>query len=962
MIRLLLHKQLQAGTGAGAWRRCIYRLRPGSNGIGPVSTIAASTASTTFATFTNTFATRSVSTETSTSTESSPESSTESSTDPVPSDWDRGGKTESNSLTPLYASMKTLIDKNPGCVCLIQVGSFYELYFDQAETYGLKLGLKVATRKTTNYIIPMAGFPVFQLQKFVKMLVQDLQVNVAIIDQYPGDKIIGDKIIHRKVSRIITPGTLVDETFVNYNENNYLLGISFPANCTKQPYDPDLPVGISWIDLSVGDFYVQLTTLHELISDISRINPSEIIISKEFINDDLPNWYPGLQDLNKYFLRYHKVVYNDLKLLFKSNLNSIRKLIETFTVREEAAMNMILSYINVNLPERNPSLDLPVKYWNDKYLQMDSRTRDSLELIERTGGTSGKNLTVGSLMNTIKRTVTPSGTRVLTEWIKSPILDIEELKHRQQFVKFFLDNPHHSIVVKEMLSYLGDYVRSAQRLALGTGDVISNLKSVSQGLRHVNELNLFLLKNIPQDYEELISGFLTEFQVPVEIAHEINDTFLDEVPEIDIDLGDSETKESLSRYKNENGEVKGSFVIRKDYSLELENHHNLLNAVRSREVELFGSLKQGLQSIDEKLVVQIKPIHGRFNDVIYINGKAKLIEQVNEVYKADIREKRKNSILYKPQEWKYLQLEINHQLEKISSLERAIIDNLQRKAVDQIINIRKANKMVDFLDITLSFSILAQEFNLTCPSFVKANQLVIENGRHIVVESSLKNIGSNFVENNTKLTTSENLWIVTGPNMGGKSTFLRQNALITILAQIGCFVPASKCSMGIVDKLFTRIGASDDLFNDLSTFMVEMIEVSNILTNATKRSFAIVDEVGRGTSGKEGLAIAYSTLVSLLKVNKCRTLFATHFGNEINQLLQNENDSKLLQKIKFYKTNIIKHYDPMAKSGTQKLNLVMNHKLEEGISEKSYAIEVAQMAGFPKSSLEIAHNALKKIP
>lgn len=902
-----------------------------------------------------------------------------------PNDWDRGGKTEKNSLTPLYASMKVLIDKNPGCVCLIQVGSFYELYFEQAEIYGLKLGLKVATRKTSNYSIPMAGFPIFQLQKFVKMLVQDLQENVAIIDQYPSDKIVGDKIIHRKVSRIITPGTLVDETFVNYNENNYLLAISFPANCTKQPYDPDLPVGLSWIDLSVGDFYVQLTTLQELISDIARINPSEIIISKEFLNDDLFNWFPGLQDLKKYFLRYHKTVYNDLKLLFKSNLNSVRKIIETFTVREESAMNMILSYINVNLPERNPSLDLPVKYWNEKYLQMDSRTRDALELIERHGGISGKNLTVGSLLNTIKRTLTPSGTRLLTEWIKSPILDVQQLKHRQNFVKFFLDNPNQSIVIKELLSSLGDYVRSGQRLALGTGDIISNLKSISQGLTLVEELREFLQSNIPEDYEELINNFLEEFNVPVELAREINDTFIDEwaaTGEIGFDIEANEGSlddriidsgpSSLNKYRSDSSTSEfGRFVIREDYSPDLATHHGFLKKLRAKETEVFTTIKDELRNIDDRLLIQIKPTHGKFNDVIYINGKNKLIDLVHQIYKADIREKRKNSILYKPNHWKYLQVEINQQLEQIKALERVIINKLRDKTVDQIITIRRVNKLVDFLDITLSFSNLTKEFNLTCPSFSKSSQMIIENGRHIVVESSLKNIGGNFVNNNTKLTSQESLWVITGPNMGGKSTFLRQNALIVILAQIGCFVPATKCTLGIVDKLFTRIGASDDLFNDLSTFMVEMMEVSNILKNATKNSLAIVDEVGRGTSGKEGLAIAYSTLVSLLKVNKCRTLFATHFGNEILQLLQkNQLEFKKgdkqrinVDRIKFFKTRIIKQYDPDDTSKKskqrQKLNLVINHRLEEGISEKSYAIEVAQLAGFPKKSLEFAYNALK---
>lgn len=226
--------------------------------------------------------------------------------------------------------MKKIIDLNQGCVCLIQVGSFYELYFEQALDYGPQLGLKVSTRKTNNYTIPMAGFPTYQLQKFVKILVQDLGENVAIIDQFPTRKI-SETIIHRKISRIVSPGTLVDETFMNYNQNNFLLAISFPANCTKVPADPETAVGLSWIDVSVGEFYVQNTTLGNMISDISRVNPSEIIISKEFQDMNIidGNWYPPLQELRRFFLRYHKTTYNDLKLKFKSGLQTTRKMLES---------------------------------------------------------------------------------------------------------------------------------------------------------------------------------------------------------------------------------------------------------------------------------------------------------------------------------------------------------------------------------------------------------------------------------------------------------------------------------------------------------------------------------------------------------------------------------------------------------------------------------------------------------
>lgn len=853
--------------------------------------------------------------------------------------WDMGGQTAGNSMTPLYSSMKTLIDKNPDAVCLIQVGSFYELYFDHARIYGPQLGLKVAERKTSNYNIPMAGFPVHQLQKFVKLLVQDISVNVAIIDQYPGFQSDNEKIIHRKISRIITPGTLVDETFMNYNENNYLLAISFPPQMHKQPVDIDSVVGLSWIDVSVGDFYVQQTTLGNLISDVSRIGPSEIIMSKDVGLDELVSWYQPLMDLKRYFLRYHKTVYLDLKLSFGVNETQVRQVVETFEVREEAAMNMVLSYINVNLPERNPSLDLPIKYWNERYLKMDSRTRDSLELVER-NGYSGKNLSVGSLMNTIKRTVTPSGTRMLTEWIKSPILNVTEIKNRQDFVKFFNDEPHQGLVVEEMLRKLGDFVRSGQRLALGTGDVVTNLKTLADGIRITFELRNYLFNN--NQGNQLIEVLVEELDVPIELSDIIDETFLDQFHQLTDEL------EQFREFKNH-------FLVKPDHSAELVDLHSQLQILRSEESKIFKRIQKKLEKIDPNLNIQIKPQHGKFNDVIYVSGKAKLIVEVNAAFEKDIKEKRKGLVLLKPKKWHVIQLDLNGIIEGIQIEERMIINSLKSQVISQLTKIRKVSRKCDFLDITLLFLKLSKEFHLVCPEFLDEPNLIIKDGRHIVVESSLRNIGTNFTNNDTDL-ASERCWIITGPNMGGKSTFLRQNAIITIMAQIGSFVPASKCQLGVVDKIFTRIGALDDLFNDLSTFMVEMIEVSNVLANATSNSLAIVDEIGRGTSGREGLAVAYGSLIGLS--TRCRTLFATHFGKELQALLDKETTNELKEdieaaksKIGYYKTGVVGDIDSHS-------DIILDHKLSKGISEKSYAIEIAKVSGFPEKNIRLAKHAL----
>ncbi|CUM64111.1 uncharacterized protein PRCAT00001702001 [Priceomyces carsonii] len=892
---------------------------------------------------------------------------------PLP-DWDRGGRKEKESLTPLYASMKKMIEQNTGCVCLIQVGSFYELYFEQAEDYGPQLGLRVATRKTSNYNIPMAGFPVYQLQKFVKILIQELQVNVAIIDQYPTINKTTDTIIHRKISRIVSPGTLVDESFMNYNQNNYLVSISFPSNFIKAPADPDMSVGLSWIDLSVGDFHVQETTLVDLVSDLSRINPSEVIISKDFQEENLMSgaWYPGLQDLKKYFTRYHKTVYEDLKHRFRSNIQATRKQLENFSVREEAAMNMILSYIKVNLPDSNPSLDIPSQYWKQNCLQMDPRTREALELTERS--TIGHGSLVGSFLSTIRRTVTNSGARLLTQWIKAPILDIEELKRRQSFVTIFKENFLLRISLRTQLSQLGDFVRSVQRLALGTGDQTIHLAAIGDGLTKLENLKIFLINETQtnDDLKNVLEPFLANFDVPTSLAYEINQTINHDYqnstfrnPSDDADEKDPECIVSAAvtgSYRNsaiESYKDRGlrqqddpTFAVKRHYNKLLNKLHESLDELKEAEKEMLSQTQNQLSDIDEKLIVRKKEQLGRHSKVLHISGRQKLILSGYERLKEHVKEKRKGSLLYNPPAWIHCQLQLQDKIDAIKIAEDKIIEKLRIKVLDSITTIRRINKEVDFLDVTSSFAVLAEEANFVCPEIVELEELTIKDGRHIVVESGLRAAGEMFMPNDTYIGTDSKMWVITGPNMGGKSTFLRQNALIVILAQMGSYVPASFARIGVVDKIFTRIGASDDLFSDLSTFMVEMVEASNILQNATSRSLAIVDEIGRGTSGKEGLAIAYATLLSLLEDNRCRTLFATHYGRELDFLLGADNVSK--DAIRFFRTRVLEK-----KSSSEILNLIIDHVLEKGISERSYALEVAQKAGFPSTTLSNANRALK---
>lgn len=881
---------------------------------------------------------------------------------PPPEDWDRGGQTKDVALTPLLLSMRRLMDANKGCVCLIQVGSFYELYFEQATLVAPKLGIKVAVKRTNNHSVPMAGFPVAHLRKFVKMLVHDLQVNVAVIDQYESST---ESIMHRKVSRIVSPGTLVDESFINFSKNNYLVAIYIPPQASQGP-NPDIPVGILWIDISVGEFHVQETTMADLASDLNRISPSEVILLKEWQDqDELLDWISEMANLRKYFVRYHKTTYRDYKVQLKSSLQTTRKKLEDFTVSEEAAMNMVLSYVNVNLPDRPLLLDVPDQYYSSKYLHMDSRTRDALELTERLS--SGLNSAVGSLLNTIKETVTPSGTRLLTQWIKLPILDIEELKTRQRFVQLFHDANPFCMRLRHQLTRLGDPVRSLQKLALKAGPPVSHLLAIGEGLGELQKLKTLLEEFRQENEDEKLLKFIEDFDVPIGIANEILDTLYTDPVLVNarelVEEGDSgllsdllgSSQTAISDYKNEDSTKEGEpifvFNVKRDHDPDLSKLHNELEEIQRKEIEMLQSVRENVATVDPRATVIKKDQVGRYFDVIHISCRQKMSGEIAKHLdeNGEIREKKKTTLIYKPFKWTRLQEQRSSIVHKIEEMEKIIIENLKKAILEQTLQIRKVSKMADFIDITSSFAILARENNLVCPKFVKSNYLNVVQGRHPVVESGLKTNGEMFTPNDTKLGPDGNLWIISGPNMGGKSTFLRQNALIVIMAQIGSFVPASKANIGIVDRIFTRIGASDDIFSDLSTFMVEMIETSNILSNATSKSLAIVDEIGRGTSGREGLAISYAALVSLLQKNKCRTLFATHFGTELKKLLDADEISQA--NVRFYRTKVHKA------DGAE--NISFDHTLEPGISERSYAFEVAKLAGFPDYSLDHAKRALR---
>ncbi|CAH2354825.1 DNA mismatch repair protein Msh1p, mitochondrial [[Candida] railenensis] len=915
--------------------------------------------------------------------------------------WDRGGRTDDNSLTPLQEAIRKIVNENSDCVSLVQVGSFYELYFHQAEEYGPKLGIKVALRTTKNFQVPMAGFPVYQLEKYVKILVHDLGENVAIVDQIDAgngstaEGAISGMPLLRRVSRIVSPGTLIDESFMNFNQNNYLLSISLPPQISGAAggigdskyieLDPELEVGLAWCDVSLGEFNVQQTTLRELMSDITRINPSEIILPKSLQKNPYLKEHSWLKDLNRFFVRFQKEYTETMLSLaethFDMNRKSLVRSLDNLTKKQIAASHMILSYIATNLPESKPVFDFPREHWSNKVLKMDPRTREALELNTRV---VASNSTASTLFSTIRRTMTDSGTRMLRQWINAPILEKNELVRRQDFVESFESNVILRLKLREKLSAMDDFVRSIQRLSLNVGDTPTHLKSIASGLQTAEEIVDLMHVEVQPKYQHLLEDVL-KTKIPSQLAKRILNTFevdeiepetehfqddenLNEENEVVVQLSSKDIKgvvsskydESIEKYRLTKKVKRSSpsssaptipttfqFSVKKTFNKELKDAHDEYSKLLLKERTIFSQIVSKIEATGSKIKIVEKAIHGKHLDVIQLKASESSLSNVISLFDSDqIKEQRQTSLVIKPDEWHTVKEKIERVLFKIFKHEERIIQQLRREALDEIVDVREIGRQIDFLDVTSSFAVLALECNLVRPKFAKENKLDINEGRHIVVEDGLKQSGELFIPNDTNINSSSSrLWVITGPNMGGKSTYLRQNALIVILAQIGSYVPARSCKLGLVDRIFTRIGASDDISRDLSTFMVEMVETSNILENATEKSLAIVDELGRGTSGKEGLSIAYGALVSLLTVNKCRTMFATHYGVELQQLLNEDNMDQ--SKVKYYKTGV--------KGGEGKF--ILDHKLRPGISKRSYALEVAEMAGFPKHALQISSRA-----
>ncbi len=823
----------------------------------------------------------------------------------------------------------------------------------------------------------MAGFPFWQLDRYLKIFVQDLNRHVAISEEIPisaGDKVkTNGPLFSRAVRRIVTPGTLIDEKFLEPYQNNFLLSIHVGDKLQSPGTDgPIDAVGLAWIDLSTGDFFTQTTTQSLIASALSRIGAREIVLPHD-APDDLQAEVQALIGQ-----RHYSVTLHECKSKFES-MSQWNDTLETklsadqeahFSNVEKLAGHQILDYVRFSLQGTELHLQPPRPRNVHHYLSIDRQSLRGLEILETARDGLGK----GSLYHAVRRTVTKSGARLLRDRLTSPSASVIEIKERLDLVSAFIasDELRDSLVQRLKRTY--DVQRIVQKFTLNKGDADdmlclakainetaatynllqaatqggTSLMSSHQPIDHLlnrfalvgpSELGREILRAL--DEEGLNQMHRQEEDEAADVAAQAQAVVQNDAPEEDGMLTRSaRVKARLGEARFSDPDMQEIWIMRRDASDTIQRLHERLDEVKVEKSLLEQRLQQDFAT--PGLTLRWTPGLGH---ICHIRGITATTTKKLEEANARMVSSSKSTRSFYVSDWSRLGSRIDQARVHIRNEEQRLFRELRRNVISNLVKLRRNAAIMDELDVASSFASLAEEQAWIRPSINKSTSHKIIGGRHPTIKLGLEEQGRSFVSNDLILDQSEQTWLVTGPNMAGKSTFLRQNALITILAQVGSYVPAEHAEIGLVDQIFSRIGAADDLFRDQSTFMVEMLETSAILKQATPRSFVIMDEVGRGTTPQDGTAVAYGSLLHLHTINKCRTLFATHF-HALADLTAG------WPRLGTYCTDIFED-----KNGS----FTFQHRLRRGVNRQSHALKVAKLAGLPAPALQAATAVLREL-
>ncbi|GAA5876958.1 hypothetical protein JCM16303_006351 [Sporobolomyces ruberrimus] len=871
-------------------------------------------------------------------------------------------KETKKGLSVLEESVRKDLERYPDAILLTQVGSFFESYFDQARTVASTLGIKLTSKlfgKGSNRSRePFCGFPLSQLIKHVSVLVEAGH-KVVIVEEF---KEVGTSsaVVTRKVTRVVTPGTGVDETFVEMEKMNFVLALGVIEGKKGKE------VGLAYRDVSTGASFTRISTLASLRDDIQLVRPKEVVIDEGL--ESLPIGQQILDVLKGEQLR-------ESLMVSAVSTNAIPSSSSKIPSSQSAAEDVLLAFLASTLVDLPPPRTRATFVDPATVMQLDSVTLKSLEIRESLrGGIKG------SLLQAVKRTVTPGGTRLLTERLTSPSTDLDEINTRLTLISTFRDAlPASRSYIRALLRTLDDTPRLLQRLHLRRGSAFDllGLKKTMRALETIREeiearvpptgatKNLLHEYGLTKEEVETVRKLLSRVGDFDQLASEI-ETAIDEEAlmartreeERKAMIAEEYGERTREREEEEETAVRAEgdglwgqdqpWIVKDAFSPALRALHRKLTELRDQAFKLQNDLRKLYSS--KNLTLKVLPKIGAAAHVLSRDGVLKL--EADE--RAHLYQKSNSTRAYVIREWVLLWKKMESTSAKIQEFEKETMAILTARVLDNYDRLLETADALAELDVTLSFAELAQEKQWVKPLVDTSKSLEIVQGRHPTVESALLFQNREFTPNSVtfhhpddQLPESSFIHVLTGPNMAGKSTFLRQTALIAILAQAGSFVPAKSARIGIFDKVFSRVGARDELDRDRSTFMIEMDEATSILEGATSRSLVLLDELGRGTSPIDGLAIAYGALEHLTHVNRCRTLFATHYHRLGDLLGYDEFDSRgkgEWEGVEFWHTDVEEDSDSVR----------YIHEIRRGLNSDSAGLIIARLAGMPARAIRTA--------
>lgn len=821
--------------------------------------------------------------------------------------------------TPVMAQFLEIKARHPDHLLFFRMGDFYELFFDDAVRAAEALDIALTKRgRHEGKDIPMCGVPAERADPYLERLIRK-GFKVAVCEQLedPAEaKKRGAKaVVKRGVVRLVTAGTLTEETLLEARAHNFLAAVARTGG-------EEAPFGLAWLDLSTGQFCVGEVPARDLAAELARLDASEILLSERLAEagELAALWADEAQRLT---LRPPSVFQSAGAQARLERLFDVATLegFGAFTRGEIAAAGAIADYVDLTQAGRLPAIRPPRRETAEAQMSIDAATRANLELHRTMGGTRE-----GSLLAALDRTRTPAGARTLAAWLAAPLTGISSIAARHDGVGFLVERADLRAELSGSLAKAPDMARALQRLALGRGGP-RDLAALGAGLQCARAIRARLTLADSGAFETL-PPILEDAIAPAgewadALAGEIARALAPELPLLTRD---------------------GNFIA-KGYHAGLDDERLL----RDESRRVIAGLQAGYTEETEVKALKVKHnnVLGYYVEVPAAHGDKLMTAPLNARFIH--RQTMANAVRFTTTELGELEAKITAAAARAQAIEAELFADLSQQVLAEADAVAAAAEGLGVLDCLAGLARLAEEDGYTRPEMTDSLAFAVEGGRHPVVETALKTRGAKpFVANDCDLSAPQavagGLKLVTGPNMAGKSTFLRQNALIAVMAQAGSFVPAARARLGIVDRLFSRVGAADDLARGRSTFMVEMVETAAILNQAGPRAFVILDEIGRGTATYDGLSIAWAALEHLHETNRCRTLFATHY-HELTALAERlERLETLSMAVREYRGD-----------------LVFLHEVRPGAADRSYGIQVAKLAGLPLAVVRRAEDILHRL-